>query len=87
MQKIMQTINKDSKIPPKIMEINGKHPLIKNMLKIYKQNANDEYLTRAAENLFYSVMMLDGYVPDPHKMVNGIQELLTDSSNLYIEKK
>ena len=86
MQKIMQTMNKDMKPTPKILEINGKHPLIQNMLEIYKKDAKDEYLSRASENLFYSVLLLDGYLPDPHKMVSGMQELLLDSSKLYVKK-
>jgi len=87
MQKIMQTISKDTKIPAKIMEINGKHPLIKNMLNIYKKDKKDAFLTQATENLFHSTMILDGYIPDPNEIVSGIQGLLLDSSNWYVEKK
>ncbi|MBN2008884.1 molecular chaperone HtpG [candidate division KSB1 bacterium] len=86
MQKIMQTINKDMKVPAKIMEINPTHPLIENMLKVYQKDAKDAYLTRATENLYYSVMILDGYISDPHKMVEEMQELLVESSNMYTEK-
>ena len=87
MEKMMQAINKDAKVPAKIMEINGKHPLIKNMLEIYKKNPKDEYLDKAADNLYYSVLLLDGYLPDPHRMVGNIQEMLTQFSHLYVEKK
>ncbi len=87
MEKLMHAINKDAKVPAKIMEINGKHPLIKNMLEIYKNNPKDAYLDKAADNLYYSVLLLDGYLPDPHRMVVNIQEVLTQSSHLYIEKK
>lgn len=87
MEKMMHLINKDAKVPPKIMEINGKHPLIKNMLEIYSKNPKDEYLDKAADNLYYSVLLLDGYLPDPHRMVANIQEMLTQSSHLYVEKK
>ena len=86
MQKIMQTMNKDMKPTSKIMEINSNHSLIQNMQKIYNKNSKDEYLTRAAENLYYSVLLLDGYLPDPHKMIGGMQELLLDSSQWYVEK-
>jgi molecular chaperone HtpG len=86
MQKIMQTMNRDVKLPPKVMEINGDHPLITNFFKIYQKNPKDEYLAKAVTNLFYSIMLLDGYVPDPHDMVNSVQELLLDSSNLQTEK-
>ena len=86
MQKIIQTMNQDMKITPKIMEINPKNVLIKNLLDIFKQNPNDEFLTRTAENLYYSILILDGYLPDTNKMVSGIQEMLKDSSELYNEK-
>ncbi|MBD3288265.1 molecular chaperone HtpG [candidate division KSB1 bacterium] len=86
MEKLMQAINKDAKVPAKIMEVNGKHPLIKNMLEIYKKDPKDVYLDNAAENLYYSVLLLDGYLPDPHRMVGNIQEMLTKSSDLYVDK-
>ncbi|MEE4311597.1 MAG: molecular chaperone HtpG [candidate division KSB1 bacterium] len=87
MQKIMQTISKDSNVPPKVMEINGKHPLIKNMLKLYTNNPKDKRLTKTVENLYHSVVLLDGYLPDPHKIVAGLQELLLDSSKLYVKSQ
>jgi len=86
MQKIMLTINKDAKLPARIMEINGAHPLIKNMLAIFKSNPKDQFLEKATENLFYSVLLLDGYISDPHKMIMNIQELLLQSSALYTQK-
>ena len=36
MQKIMQIMNKDQSIPEKIMEVNKNHPLMRNLLKIFK---------------------------------------------------
>ncbi len=87
MQKIMLTISKESKMPAKIMELNGKHPLIQNMLKIYLADPKDEYLSQATENLFNSVLLLDGYLPDPYEMVAGIQQLLLNSSHLHVKNK
>ena len=83
MQKIIQTINQDIKIAPKIMEINPKNEIIRNLVNIYKKNPNDEFLTRAVHNLYYSIVILDGYLPDIHNMVSGIQDLLKESSKLY----
>ncbi|MBN1155563.1 molecular chaperone HtpG [candidate division KSB1 bacterium] len=86
MQKIFQTINQDIKITPKIMEINPKNELIQNLLTIYKQDPTDEFLTRSVNNLYYSIVILDGYLPDVHKMVSGMQDLLKESSSLYSSK-
>lgn len=86
MQKIMQMVHQDVNIPKKIMEINGKHPLIQTLVKIYQHNATDEYLVRSAEQLFYSALLQDGYIPEPFKMISGIQQLLKESSQWYLEK-
>lgn len=86
MQKILHVINKETPLSPKIMEINGAHPLILNLLAIFKNNAKNEYLTRAVEQLFLSLQLQDGFVPDPHKMVSGIQSLLNDFTGWYLKE-
>lgn len=86
MQKILQVVNKDTPPPKKIMEINGTHDLILNLLTIFKKNPKDEYLSKVVEQLFYSIQLQDGFVFDPHKMVTGIQSLLNDATNSYIKE-
>ena len=83
MEKIMQMMDQASTANKKIMEINGSHPLIMDLLKIYDKDANDPFLTTAAWRLFDSVLLLDGSVTDPHAMATGIQDLLADSTKLY----
>ena len=87
MQKIMQIMSKDASIPQKVMEVNRDHPLIRNLLKIYKKDVNDEHLTRVTEQLYESSLLLEGYLTDAHKMVNRIENLLEKSTELYLEKK
>ncbi len=86
MHKILQVVNKDAPPAKKIMEINGTHDLILNLLAVFKKNPKDDYLTKAVEQLFYSVQLQDGFVFDPHKMVTGIQSLLNDAITSYIKK-
>lgn len=85
MQKILQVVNKDTPLPKKIMEINGTHNLILNLLAIFKKNPRDDYLTKAVEQLFYTIQLQDGFVLDPHKMVAGIQSLLYDATHSYMK--
>ena len=56
------------------------------MLSIYKNDPKDKFLNTTTENLYYSVLLLDGYLPDPNKMIANIQELLSESSELYVKK-
>jgi len=87
MQKILHVINKDSPPPQKVMEINGTHPLILNLLAIYKKEPKNDYLGKAVEQLFYSIQLQDGVVMDPHKMVTGIQTLLGDATEWYMKEQ
>lgn len=86
MQKMMYFLHKDVNIPRKILELNGRHRLIQHLQVIYQKNPIDPYLTKVVERLFESVLLLDGYLKDPHEMVDGIQELLADSSEMYIQQ-
>ena len=87
MSRIMQVMNKDTPPIKKIMEINGDHELIKNMLTMYKKNPKDKYLSNYVEQLFQVLMLQDGFLVDPHKMVSGIQSLLKDASSWYLKEK
>ncbi len=86
MEKIMHLYNQDTKLSPKVMEINPKHTVIKNMLSIYKKDVADPLLNKLANNLFNSVALLDGNIQDPHEMAATIQELLEETSKLYIKE-
>ncbi len=86
MEKIMHLYNQDAKLAPKVMEINPKHSVIKNMLSIYKKDVADPLLNKLANNLFNSVALLDGNIQDPHEMAATIQELLEETSKLYIKE-
>ncbi|MDZ7332366.1 MAG: molecular chaperone HtpG [candidate division KSB1 bacterium] len=85
MQKILHVIQKDTPPLKKILEINGTHPLILNLLAIFKKDPKAEYLTRAVEQLFYSVQLQDGFITDPHSVVSGMQSLLKDATEWYMK--
>ncbi len=87
MQRIMQLMNKDTSIPQKVMEINKDHPLIRNLLDIYKKDVNDSHLTRVTEQLYESSLLLEGYVSDAHTMVSRIEQILETSTEWYLKDK
>ncbi len=80
MHKMMQMMNKDATPPQKIMEINKDHKLTRNLLKIYKADPRDTFIDNTAEQLFESALLLEGYLTDPHKLVNRINDVLEQSS-------
>jgi molecular chaperone HtpG len=87
MQKILQIVSKDTSIPKKVLELNRDHALIRNLLRVYKTDPADPYLTTAVEQLFESSLLMDGYLSDPHQMVQRMNKLLQQSSDWYLEIK
>ncbi len=87
MQKIMRMTNKDMSIQKKVFEINRDHKLIRNLLKVFKSNSKDEYISNIVEELFESALLLDGSLNDPHKLVSRLNQLLEQSSDWYTEIK
>jgi molecular chaperone HtpG len=87
MQKMMRMMNKDMEIPKKVFEINRDHKLIRNLLKVFKADRHDEYITNVVEELFESSLLLEGDLMDPHKLVTRINRMLEQSSDWYTEVK
>jgi molecular chaperone HtpG len=87
MHKMMQMMNKDASIPEKIFEINKDHELTRNLLKIYKNDPKDYFIVEAVEQMFESALLLEGYLNDPHQLVNRINDVLLKSSSWHPGKK
>jgi molecular chaperone HtpG len=84
MDKIMRVMSKDTSIPKKILEINPDHALVRNMLTILEKDENDPFIDQAANQLYESALLLEGYLTDPHALVGRVQDLLTKSSGWYV---
>ncbi len=87
MQKILRMTNKDMGQQKKIFEINKDHKLIRNLLKVFKSNSNDEYISNVVEELFETALLIDGSLTDPHTLVSRINRILEQSSGWYTEIK
>ncbi|WP_304131020.1 molecular chaperone HtpG [Ignavibacterium album] len=88
MRKILKMSNSDVKLPNQevILEINKNHKLIRNILEIFKKNSDDEFIKDTAEQLYESALLLEGNLDDPHKLVNRLNKMLTEASELYKKK-
>ena len=85
MQKILKMSNQGMAMPPqkRLMEINKDHKLIKNLISVFKNNENDQFIADTTEQLYESALLLEGNLEDPHKLVNRLNKMLTDASELY----
>jgi molecular chaperone HtpG len=87
MQKMMNLMGNNTSIPAKILELNKDHKLVRNLVKIFKADENDKYISDVTEQLYESSLLLEGYLQDPHKLVNRINSMLEESSKWYTEVK
>ena len=87
MHKIMQLVTKDTSIPKKVFEINQDHKLVRNLLSVFAKDEKDEFVGTVIEQLYESALLMDGYLADPHKMVNRLNKLMEDSSAWYKERE
>lgn len=89
MQKILKMSNQGMAMPAqkRLMEINKDHKLIHNLLNVFKKNENDQFIADTTEQLYESALLLEGNLEDPHKLVNRLNKMLTDASELYSKSK
>jgi molecular chaperone HtpG len=87
MQKIMRMSNKDIALQKKIFEVNPDHKLIRNLIKVFKVDSNDDFIRITTEQLFDSALLQEGSLDDPHNLVQRINQTLSASSDWYLVVK
>jgi molecular chaperone HtpG len=89
MQKILKMSNQGMAMPTqkRLMEINKDHKLIINLVNVFKKNENDQFIVDTTEQLYESALLLEGNLEDPHKLVNRLNKMLTEASELYSKNK
>lgn len=87
MQKILKMANQNMESPKKILEINPNHKLTRNLLKVFKNDSNDEYIKNTAEQLLETAQLQDGNLDDTHALIKKINSLLEQSSDWYCTVK
>ena len=88
MRKILKMSNAEISLPNRevILEINKDHKLIRNLLEIFKRNSDNQFIKDTTEQLYESALLLEGNLDDPHKLVNRLNKMLTEASELYKNK-
>lgn len=87
MQKILRMTGKDNAPVKKSLEINKDHKLVRNLIKVFKANADDEFITDTVEQLFETAQLLDGDLVDTHTLVARVNKMLEQSSDWYTSVK
>ena len=76
MQRVRRLIEEDFKVPPKILELNRRHPLVRNLAAKMAGEPASPLVDAAIELLFENLLLLDGLHPNPAQMAPRIQMML-----------
>ncbi|MBQ7456424.1 MAG: molecular chaperone HtpG [Desulfovibrio sp.] len=85
MEKIMKAVSNDRSMPIRDLEINKDHPLVRDMVRMFKAQPTDPVLQGMIENLYDTCLIMDGFILDPQQMGARIQQLLVQSASWYTE--
>ncbi len=80
MERIMKMANKDYKFSKKVFEINPDHKLIKEMVRIYKENPKSKSLEQLGTQILDNMMLREGLVEDVDSCVFRIQDIMLQAA-------
>ena len=77
LQRVRRLLEENFTAPPKILELNRAHPLIRNLAaRLDAPAINDALIDATIEQLFANLLLLEGLLPNPAEMIPRIQQLL-----------
>lgn len=85
MEKLLKVMQKDDSLPVKVLEVNRDHPLLRNMLRMFKADRDDKTLAEMTQGLFDASLLLDGYLKDPQALAARTNKLLEEAAAWYTE--
>ena len=66
------------------MEINPDHGLVKHLAELIGRNPQDPFVETACEQLYEGCMLLDGYLTDPHTLVERMNKVLEEAAGSQV---
>lgn len=80
MERVMRMLDREVESPKRILEINPKHPFVKNLAAMVADRPESDEVTTFSELLLDQAMLAEGVVPDPSSLLARIQQVMTVAS-------
>jgi molecular chaperone HtpG len=75
-QRVYRMLEKEFEVPRKILELNPRHPLIRNLSGWIAADPGAPVIEQVIEQLFESALLMDGIHPNPADMVSRIEAIM-----------
>jgi molecular chaperone HtpG len=80
MQRVRRLLNQDYEVPKKILEVNRRHPLMRNLAFLVANQPEEALIDPTIEQLYENALLLEGLHPNPAGMVPRVQQLLEQAA-------
>jgi len=78
LQRVYKYLGKEYETPKKILELNPSHSILKKLLNI---DSNSELQNLIIEQIYDSVLLVEGLHPDPSSMASRVQQIIEAALN------
>lgn len=76
MERVRKLIDRDFEASKRVVEINRRHPVIRDLALALQHDAMDALVPAMIEQLYENALLVEGVHPNPAEMVGRIQEIL-----------
>lgn len=76
MERVRKLIDQDFKAGKRVMEVNRRHALIRDLARSLKHDALDPVVPQVIEQLYENALLVEGVHPNPAEMVGRIQAIM-----------
>lgn len=76
MYRINRLLDREYELPVKALELNPRHPLLRNVSQLMAQNPDNPLVDVAIEQIFETALLQDGIHPDPAAMAGRLTAIL-----------
>ncbi|MFC1959616.1 molecular chaperone HtpG [Chloroflexota bacterium] len=76
MERVRKLVDEDFQLSKRVMEINRRHPLVRDMALAEQAVPLDTLLPEMIEQLFENALLVEGIHPNPAEMVDRIQSIM-----------
>jgi molecular chaperone HtpG len=76
MHRVYRLLNEEFQVPKKIMEVNLRHALIRNLSALIEHAPRDVLIDQCIEQLYENDLLIEGIHPNPTGMISRIQAFM-----------
>lgn len=86
MDKVMRMMQKTTELPKRVLELNPHHRLVQNLVRLLAKDPHDGLVEQACRQLFEGAMLVDGFLADPHELLERMNAILGEAAQLKADR-